>query len=106
MIQLVEAEWVKLDGYTDEQVQQKKLALVQEWSAGAAGMDVHIWKRLPSLLESLNLKDIHVESFPLGYGATTARPEDRDWTGELLPESFRQFAGIMPGTNLSCSVLI
>jgi hypothetical protein len=102
----VEAEWVKLDGYSDEQVQQKKLALVQEWSAGAAGMDVHIWKRLPSLLESLNLKDVQVESFPLGYGATTARAEDRDWTGELLPESFRQFAGIMPGTNMSCSVLI
>ncbi len=94
-LQLVEAEWV-LSSYTDEQVQQKKLAQVQRWSTESSGMDVEIWKKFPSLLTPLGFRDIKEETFSLGYGATSKRPEDRTWTAELLPQSFRHLARKIP----------
>lgn len=97
-LQLVEAEWV-LSSYADNMPQQKKLAQIQEWSCASSGMDVHIWKRFPDILESLGFTDISQESFDLGYGSTSKRPEDRVWTAELLPESFRHLARKMPGES-------
>ena len=94
-LQLVEAEWV-LSSYTDEQVQQKKLAQVQTWSSELAGKDVHIWKKFPDLLKPLGFQIVKEETFSLGYGATSKRPEDRIWTAELLPQSFRHLARMMP----------
>ncbi|PLB49843.1 putative methyltransferase [Aspergillus steynii IBT 23096] len=99
VLQLVEAEWV-LSSYADECVQQKKLARVQEWSTASSGMDVHVWKRLPDLLSALGFQDIQVETYPLGYGATSARPEDRVWTAELLPQSFRHLARKIPADGI------
>jgi SAM-dependent methyltransferase len=96
VLQLVEAEWV-LSSYSDEQVHQKKLAKVQEWSTRSSGMDVHIWKKFPDLLLPLGFVDMKVETFNLGYGATSTRPEDRIWTAELLPQSFRHLARKIPG---------
>jgi len=98
-LQLVEAEWV-LSSYADNMPQQKKLALVQEWSCDSSGMDVHIWKRLPELLKPLGFTDISTENFSLGYGATSKRPEDRVWTAELLPQSFRHLARNMSSDGL------
>ena len=95
-IQLVEAEWV-LPSYSDEQAQQKKLALVQTWATESSGMDVHIWRRFPELLRPLGFCDIKEETFSLGYGASSKRLEDRIWTAELLPQSFRHLARKMPG---------
>ena len=40
-LQLAEAEWV-LSSYTDEQVQQKKLAQVQRWSTKSSGIDMEV----------------------------------------------------------------
>ena len=94
-IQLVEAEWV-LSSYTDDQVQQKKLAQVQKWSTESSGMDVHIWKKFPDLLKPFGFRNIKEETFSLGYGATSKRLEDRIWTAELLPQSFRHLARKMP----------
>ena len=94
-IQLVEAEWV-LSAYTDDQVQQKKLAQVQKWSTESSGMDVHIWKKFPDLLKHLGFQDIKEETFNLGYGATSKRLEDPIWPAELLPQSFRHLARKMP----------
>ena len=94
-LQLVEAEWI-LSSYTDEQVQQKKLAQVQRWSTESSGMDVEIWRKFPHLLKPLGFRDIKEETFNLGYGATSKRPEDRTWTAELLPQSFRHLARKMP----------
>ncbi|KAE8148716.1 putative methyltransferase [Aspergillus avenaceus] len=95
VLQLVEAEWV-LSSYTDEQVQQKKLATVQEWSTSSSGMDVHIWKKLPDMLLALGFQDMKVETFNLGYGATSKRPEDRTWTAELMKETFGHLARKIP----------
>ena len=97
-MQLVEAEWV-LDNYDDNAPQQKKLGQVQEWSCESSGMDVHIWKRFPAMLEGLGFTDVNIESFDLGYGATSRRVEDRTWTAELLPQSFRHLARKMPGKS-------
>ncbi|KAF1936184.1 putative methyltransferase [Clathrospora elynae] len=94
-LQLVEAEWV-LPSYADNMPQQKKLAQVQEWSCVSSGMDIHIWKRFPDMLKSLGFIDVSVESFDLGYGSTSKRIEDRVWTAELLPQSFRHLARKMP----------
>ncbi|OJJ78515.1 class I SAM-dependent methyltransferase [Aspergillus glaucus CBS 516.65] len=99
VLQLVEAEWV-LSSYTDEQVQQKKLARVQEWSTESSGMDVHIWKKFPDLLLSLGFYDMKVQTYPLGYGATSKRPQDRIWTAELLPQSFRHLARKIPAEGI------
>lgn len=96
VLQLVEAEWV-LDSYADEQVQQKKLARVQEWATGSSGMDLHIWKKSPDLLLSLGFHDIEAQTYPLGYGATSKRPRDCIWTPEPLPQSFRHLARKIPG---------
>lgn len=96
VLQLVEAEWV-LSSYSDDQVQQKKLAKVQEWSTESSGMDVHIWKKFPDMLKALGFEDLQVETYNLGYGATSKRPEDRTWTAELLPQSFRHLARKIPG---------
>jgi hypothetical protein len=98
-LQLVEAEWV-LSSYDDNMEQQKKLAQVQEWSCESSGMNVHIWKQLPEMVRSLGFEDVKVESFDLGYGATSKRVEDRIWTAELLPQSFRHLARKMPGMFL------
>jgi hypothetical protein len=98
-LQLVEAEWV-LSSYNDDMEQQKKLAQVQEWSCESSGMNVHIWKQFPEMLRSLGLEDVKVESFDLGYGATSKRVEDKIWTAELLPQSFRHLARKMPGMFL------
>ena len=100
VLQLVEAEWV-LSSYTDEQVQQKRLAKVQRWSTESSGMDVDIWKKFPDLLQPLGFRDVKEETFSLGYGATSKRPEDRIWTAELLPQSFRHLARKMP-SQLIC----
>jgi len=100
-IQLVEAEWV-LPSYSEEQPQQRKLGLVQSWSTESAGMDVHIWKRLPSLLKARGLTTIREESFNLGYGATATREQDRVWTAELLPQSFRHLARRIPSKSSAC----
>lgn len=100
LLQLVEAEWV-LSSYADECVQQKKLARAQEWFTGSSGMDVHVWKRLPGLLSALGFQDVQVKTFNLGYGATCARPEDRVWTAELLPQSFRHLARKIPAGGIS-----
>lgn len=97
-IQLVEAEWV-LSSYTEEQPQQHKLGLVQSWSTESSGMDVHIWKRFPGLLKARGFTEIKEETFNLGYGATAARPEDKIWTAELLPQSFRHLARKIPGKS-------
>ncbi|THC97375.1 hypothetical protein EYZ11_003148 [Aspergillus tanneri] len=99
VLQLVEAEWV-LSSYSDEQVQQKKLAKVQEWSTSSCGMEVHIWKKFPDLLLPLGFEDLKVETFDLGYGATSKRPEDRIWTAELLPQSFRHLARKIPADGI------
>lgn len=63
----------------------------------SSGMDVHIWKKFPDLLLPLGFVDMKVETFNLGYGATSTRPEDRIWTAELLPQSFRHLARKIPG---------
>ncbi|PVH92472.1 putative methyltransferase [Periconia macrospinosa] len=94
-LQLVEAEWV-LSSYADNMPQQKKLAQIQEWSCNSSGMDVHIWRKFPELLKGLGFEDVREESFDLGYGATSKRVEDRVWTAELLPQSFRHLARKMP----------
>lgn len=98
VLQLVEAEWV-LSSYSDEQPQQKKLAKVQEWSTESSGMDVHIWKKLPGMLKSIGFENLEMETYDLGYGATSKKPEDRIWTAELLPQSFRHLARKIPGTS-------
>lgn len=102
-LQLVEAEWV-LSSYADNMPQQKKLAQVQEWSCESSGMDVHIWKQFPDMLKSLGFTDVSVESFDLGYGFTSKRVEDRIWTAELLPQSFRHLARKMPGEFHCCDM--
>lgn len=99
-LQLVEAEWV-LDKYDDNAPQQKKLGQIQEWSCESSGMDVHVWKRFPSMLEKLGFADVKTESFDLGYGKTARRVEDRVWTAELLPQSFRHLARKMPDDAIS-----
>ncbi|EAW09029.1 class I SAM-dependent methyltransferase [Aspergillus clavatus NRRL 1] len=99
VLQLVEAEWV-LSSYSDKQVQQKKLAKVQEWSTASSGMDVHIWKKFPDLLLPLGFEDMKVQTYDLGYGATSKRPEDRIWTAELLPQSFRHLARKIPAEGI------
>lgn len=100
-IQLVEAEWV-LPEYGAEQVQQQKLGLVQEWSTASSGMDVHIWRRLGALLGEKGMVDVDIENFNLGYGKTATRHEDRTWTAELLPQSFRHLARKIPGKCRIC----
>ncbi|KAH8600027.1 putative methyltransferase [Bisporella sp. PMI_857] len=90
-IQIVEAQWI-LDHVPDDLPEQKKLNLVQTWSCESAGLDLHIWSRLGSLLEAEGIQDIEVISYDLGYGITSKREEDRIWTAELLPESFRHLA--------------
>ena len=97
VLQLVEVEWV-LSSYSNEQTQQKKLAKVQEWSTESSGMDVHIWKRFPEILKGLGFQDLESKTYSLGYGATSKRPEDRTWTAELLPQSFRHLARKISGT--------
>ncbi|KAF2150681.1 putative methyltransferase [Myriangium duriaei CBS 260.36] len=99
-IQLVEAEWA-FSTYTDEQAQQRKLGLVQCWSTESSGMDVHIWQKLPGLLSERGLVDMKEENFNLGYGATAVRLEDRTWTAELLPQSFRHLARKIPDGGIS-----
>ncbi|ODM21791.1 hypothetical protein SI65_02635 [Aspergillus cristatus] len=98
VLQLVEAEWV-LDSYADELVQQKKLAKVQEWATGSSGMDLYIWKKFPNLL-SLGFHDMKIQTYPLGYGATSKRPQDCIWTAELLPQSFRHLARKIPAEGI------
>ncbi|KAH1306348.1 hypothetical protein KXX11_008037 [Aspergillus fumigatus] len=63
-------------------------------------MDVHIWKKFPDLLLPLGFVDMKVETFNLGYGATSTRPEDRIWTAELLPQSFRHLARKIPAEGI------
>lgn len=75
-IQLVEAEWV-LSSYTEEQPEQKKLAIVQDWSCSSSGMNVHIWKKTAGILENCGFLDIMETPFDLGYGATAKQPGDR-----------------------------
>lgn len=94
-IQLVEAEWV-LSSYTEEQPEQKKLAIVQDWSCSSSGMNVHIWKKMAGILENCGFLDIRETPFDLGYGATAKQAVDRQWTAELLPKSFRHLARKMP----------
>lgn len=95
---LVEAEWV-LPTYTNDQVQQKKLGAVQEWSGMHSGFDVHIWKKFAAMLRPRGF-DIEELSFDLGYGATAKREQDRTWTAELLPQSFRHLARNIPDTGI------
>ena len=97
-IQLVEAEWVQ-SSYSEEQPQQQRLGLVQSWSTESAGMDVQIWKKLPGLLKERGLTTIRVETFNLCYGATATREQDRTWTAELLPQSFRHLARRIPSKS-------
>jgi hypothetical protein len=78
-LQLVEAEWV-LSSYFDDQVQQKKPAKVQEWSlARPAWTFTSGDPPLP-----LDFEDMKVQTFNLGYGAASKRPENRIWTAELF----------------------
>lgn len=97
-IQIVEAQWI-LDNVPDDHPEEKKLNAVQTWSCESAGLDLHIWKRLEGLLKNEGIEDLEVISFDLGYGATTKRKQDQNWTAELLPESFRHLAHQMQGTN-------
>ncbi|KAI9753505.1 MAG: hypothetical protein M4579_005137 [Chaenotheca gracillima] len=98
-IQLVEAEWILAD-VSDRRPEQKKLHLVQEWSASSFGMDVHIWDKLDDLLRAEGFEDINISSFDLGYGKTAKHEEDRTRSAELWAESFRHIARKIPTTGI------
>lgn len=99
-LQLVEAEWI-YDGVNKGIDELKKLSLLQAWSAGNYGMDIHVGKKLDSLLKQAGLVDVHVKTINHGFGGTAREAIWVDTSAKVFVDSFRQFADNFPADGIA-----